>query len=102
MAAFLFDKNISLIDLFGTISYLLKSLMGKDCKLRFACTNFPFVEPGVDTYIQCSVCQGQGCSFCKNSGWSEIMPAGMIHPKVLEMAKINPKGVFTSSGSKAT
>lgn len=81
---FCVDENIHLTDLFGTIEYVLKSLMGSDIKLRFACTNFPFVEPGVDTYMECTVCKGRGCSFCKNSGWSEIMPAGMIHPNVLK------------------
>ena len=61
-----------------------KWLKKKKIKLKFATTNFPFVEPGVDTYIQCTVCNGRGCSFCKQSGWSEIMPAGMIHPNVLK------------------
>ena len=81
---FCVDENIHLTDLFGTIEYVLKNVMGEDTKLRFACTNFPFVEPGVDTYMQCTVCKGSGCAFCKNSGWSEIMPAGMIHPNVLK------------------
>jgi phenylalanyl-tRNA synthetase alpha chain len=80
---FLVDTNVRLTDLFGTIDYILRKLMGEDIKLRFATTNFPFVEPGVDTYMECTVCKGRGCSFCKNSGWSEIMPAGMIHPNVL-------------------
>jgi phenylalanyl-tRNA synthetase alpha chain len=81
---FMVDTNVRLTDLFGTIEYVLKKLMGNDVKLKFATTNFPFVEPGVDTYIQCTVCKGKGCSFCKHSGWSEIMPAGMIHPNVLK------------------
>ena len=81
---FMVDKNVRLTDLFGTIDYVLRKLMGNDVKLKFATTNFPFVEPGVDTYIQCAVCKGKGCSFCKQSGWSEIMPAGMIHPNVLK------------------
>jgi phenylalanyl-tRNA synthetase alpha chain len=81
---FLVDTNVRLTDLFGTIDYILRKLMGEDVKLRFATTNFPFVEPGVDTYMECTVCKGKGCSFCKNSGWSEIMPAGMIHPNVLK------------------
>lgn len=88
---FVVDENIHLTDLFGTIDYVLKELFGSDVKLRFATTNFPFVEPGVDTYMSCTICGGKGCSFCKNSGWSEIMPAGMIHPNVLSMAKIDPK-----------
>lgn len=81
---FCVDKNIHLTDLFGTIEYVLKTLMDMDTKIRFACTNFPFVEPGVDTYMECTVCKGKGCAFCKFSGWSEIMPAGMIHPSVLK------------------
>lgn len=87
---FVVDKNITMTDLFGTIDYVLREIFGKDVKLKFATTNFPFVEPGVDTYMSCSVCSGKGCSFCKKTGWSEIMPAGMIHPNVLKMAKINP------------
>ena len=88
---FMVDKNVRLTDLFGVIDYILKKLMGENIRLKFATTNFPFVEPGVDTYIECTVCKGkarlpdgQGCGFCKHSGWSEIMPAGMIHPNVLK------------------
>jgi len=83
---FMVDTNVMLTDLFGTIEYVLQKLMGKNVKLKFTTTNFPFVEPGVDTYIECSICKGKGCSFCKQSGWSEIMPAGMIHPNVLKAA----------------
>lgn len=86
---FVVDENIRLTDLFGTIDFVLKELFGKETKIRFATTNFPFVEPGVDTYIQCTVCRGKGCSFCKKTGWSEIMPAGMIHPLVLKEAGID-------------
>ncbi len=81
---FMVDTNVRLTDLFGTIDYVLRKLMGQNIKLKFATTNFPFVEPGVDTYIECTACKGKGCGFCKNSGWSEIMPAGMIHPNVLK------------------
>ncbi len=84
LEGFLVDTNVKLTDLFGTIDYVLRKLMGENIKLKFATTNFPFVEPGVDTYIECTVCKGKGCSFCKMSGWSEIMPAGMIHPNVLK------------------
>lgn len=83
---FMVDKNVTVTDLLGTIDYVLKRLMGEKTKLKFATTNFPFVEPGIDTYIECTVCNGKGCSFCKNSGWSEIMPSGMIHPNVLKTA----------------
>jgi phenylalanyl-tRNA synthetase alpha chain len=88
---FYVDKNVSLTDLFGTINYVLKETFGEDSEIRFATTFFPFVEPGVDTYIKCTVCSGKGCSFCKKTGWSEIMPAGMIHPNVLKMSGINSK-----------
>ena len=90
---FLLDKVVRITDLFGTIDYVLRRLMGEKIKIKFATTNFPFVEPGVDTYIECTVCNGRGCSFCKQSGWSEIMPAGMIHPNVLKAARYNPKEV---------
>jgi len=90
---FLIDANVRLTDLFGTIDYVLRKLMGKNIKLRFATTNFPFVEPGVDTYMECTICVGKGCSFCKKSGWSEIMPAGMVHPNVLKAAGHDPKKV---------
>ncbi|OGM25181.1 phenylalanine--tRNA ligase subunit alpha [Candidatus Woesebacteria bacterium RIFCSPHIGHO2_02_FULL_38_9] len=88
---FVVDENIHLTDLFGTIDFVIKRIFGKDSKIRFATTNFPFVEPGVDTYLECTICNGRGCSFCKNTGWSEIMPAGMIHPNVLAKAGIDAR-----------
>lgn len=91
LEGFMVDKNVRMTDLLGTIDYVLKKLIGNDTKIKFATTNFSFVEPGIDTYMQCSVCKGKGCSFCKYSGWSEIMPAGMIHPNVLRAAKIDPE-----------
>lgn len=97
---FLVDENVRLTNLFGTIDYVLKKIMGEDIKIKFATTNFPFVEPGVDTYVKCTVCEGkarlpdgQGCSFCKMLGWSEIMPAGMIHPNVLKAVGYDPRKV---------
>lgn len=90
---FLVDTHVRLTDLFGTIDYVLRKLMGKEIELKFATTNFPFVEPGVDTYIKCTVCRGEGCSFCKHVGWSEIMPAGMIHPNVLKAVGYDPQEV---------
>ncbi len=88
---FVVDKDISLTDLFGTIDFVLRELFGENIKLRFATTNFPFVEPGVDTYMSCTICNQKGCPFCKNTGWSEIMPAGIIHPNVLRRGKIDPE-----------
>ena len=91
LEGFFVDKNVRLTDLFGTIDYVLKKIMGEKTEIKFATTNFPFVEPGVDTYMRCTVCAGRGCAFCKYAGWSEIMPAGMIHPNVLSKAEIDPK-----------
>ncbi len=91
MEGFLVDRHVRLTDLFGTIDFVLRKLMQQDITLKFATTNFPFVEPGVDTYIQCTICHGKGCSFCKHSGWSEIMPAGMIHPNVLKACGYDPQ-----------
>lgn len=93
MEGFLVDKNVKLTDLFGTIDYVLRRLMGERIKIKFATTNFPFVEPGVDTYVECTVCKGRRCGFCKMSGWSEIMPAGMIHPNVLKSVRYDPQEV---------
>lgn len=96
---FMVDTNVRLTDLFGTIDYVLRKLMEeylpaeRKVKIKFATTNFPFVEPGVDTYIECTVCKGKGCSFCKMLGWSEIMPAGMIHPNVLKAVGYDPQKV---------
>lgn len=86
LEGFCIDKNVRLTDLFGTIDYVLKKVYGEKTKIKFATTNFGFVEPGVDTYMECTVCKGKGCNFCKQSGWSEIMPAGMVHPNVLKAA----------------
>ncbi|OGH06145.1 MAG: phenylalanine--tRNA ligase subunit alpha [Candidatus Levybacteria bacterium RBG_16_35_11] len=86
LEGFMVDENVKVTDLLGTIDYVLKKLMGDEIKIKFATTNFPFVEPGIDTYIECTVCKSKGCPFCKYSGWSEIMPSGMIHPNVLETA----------------
>ena len=91
LEGFLVDTNVRLTDLFGTIDYVLRKLMNQNITIKFATTNFPFVEPGVDTYMKCTICNGKGCSFCKHSGWSEIMPAGMIHPNVLKMCGLDPQ-----------
>ncbi len=94
---FMVDKNVSMSNLFATLDYFLKQFFGEKTKVKFVCHNFPFVEPGVEAYISCVVCKGkarlpdgQGCSFCKKTGWVEILGAGMIHPNVLRAVGINP------------
>jgi len=84
------DKNISLADLKGTLFEFARRLFGADRKCRFRCDYFPFVEPGVEVAIDCMVCHGEGCRLCGNTGWIEILGAGMVHPEVLRRVKIDP------------
>jgi phenylalanyl-tRNA synthetase alpha chain len=76
------DENVSLADLKGTLSYFAKELMGPDVKIRFRPHFFPFTEPSVEVDFTCHVCHGKGCRVCKNSGWIEILGAGMVDPNV--------------------
>jgi phenylalanyl-tRNA synthetase alpha chain len=84
------DKNISLADLKGTLFEFARRLFGAERKCRFRCDYFPFVEPGVEVAIDCMVCHGAGCRLCGNTGWIEILGAGMVHPEVLRRVKIDP------------
>lgn len=86
---FAVDKDIALTDLFGTLSYFTKQFFGQDTDIRFACHNFPFTEPSVEAYVTCAACKGKGCSFCKKTGWVEVLGAGMIHPNVLAAVNID-------------
>lgn len=90
LEGFMVDKNVTMSDMFGVLSYFFKEFFGLETKIKFVCHNFPFVEPGAEVYITCAVCKGTGCQFCKRSGWVEIAGAGMIHPNVLKSSKINP------------
>lgn len=83
-------KNITMKDLFGTLNLLFKTLYGPDVIIRFRNKYYPEVEPGVGPDMQCFVCHGVGCPTCKGAGWIEMGGAGMIHPKVLKMANIDP------------
>ena len=85
------DKNITLADLKGTLFEFARRLFGEERKCRFRCDYFPFVEPGVEVAIDCLVCQGTGCRLCGNSGWIEILGAGMVHPEVLRRVDIDPE-----------
>ena len=85
------DRNITLADLKGTLFEFARRLFGEDRKCRFRCDYFPFVEPGVEVAIDCMVCRGAGCRLCGNSGWIEILGAGMVHPEVLRRVDIDPE-----------
>jgi phenylalanyl-tRNA synthetase alpha chain len=78
------DENVSLADLKGTLSYFAREMMGPDVKIRFRPHFFPFTEPSVEVDFTCHVCNGKGCRVCKNSGWIEILGAGMVDPNVFE------------------
>jgi len=88
---FAIDTNITMADLKGTLYEFAHRFFGRDRKARFRCDYFPFVEPGVEMSIECAVCKGSGCRLCGNSGWIEILGAGMIHPRVLERVNIDPQ-----------
>ncbi len=77
-------EGITFADMKGTLFEFARILFGSDRKVRFRVDYFPFVEPGAEMAIDCFVCKGNGCRVCKNSGWIEIMGAGMVNPKVLE------------------
>lgn len=80
------DEGITMADLKGTLTEFARQMFGAERKTRFRCDFFPFVEPGVDFAIDCPQCGGKGCRLCKQSGWIELLGAGMVHPRVLEMA----------------
>ncbi len=85
------DKEVTMKDLIGTMDLMFKTLYGPGVVVRYRCKYYPEVEPGVGPDMQCFSCHGVGCPICKYAGWIEMGGAGMIHPKVLEMADINPK-----------
>lgn len=80
------DENVRMSDLKGTLKLFAKHMFGADRDIRLRPSFFPFTEPSVEMDISCKVCAGKGCSVCKQTGWIEILGAGMVHPKVLEMA----------------
>jgi phenylalanyl-tRNA synthetase alpha chain len=88
---FVVDREISFSDLKGTLSELARFLFGKETKIRFRPSYFPFTEPSAEVDLVCFRCQGKGCSFCGNDGYLEILGAGMIHPYVLKRVKIDPE-----------
>ncbi len=82
------DKDVSMADLKGTISFFVREFFGADLKTRFRPSYFPFTEPSAEVDCSCPICKGNGCSLCKQSGWIEIGGAGLVNPKVFEAAKI--------------
>ncbi len=83
------DEGISMGDLKGTLEIFLKRIFHSDIRMRLRPGFFPFVEPGAEVDISCIFCFGKGCRICKQSGWIEILGAGMVHPKVLRMSGVD-------------
>jgi len=92
---FTVDKSMTMAELKGTLYEFARRFFGEERKVRFRCDYFPFVEPGVEMAIECGVCGGKGCRLCGDSGWIEILGAGMTHPQVLERGGLDPK-VYSS------
>ncbi|MBI4650322.1 phenylalanine--tRNA ligase subunit alpha [Candidatus Desantisbacteria bacterium] len=84
---FMVDKNISFTDLKGVLELFLHEFFGKNTRLRFRPSFFPFTEPSAEIDISCVICGGKGCRVCKHSGWIEILGAGMIDPEVFKYVK---------------
>lgn len=82
--------SVRMTDLLGTIRGLARLLFGREIRLRFVGGHFPFTEPSIETFVQCTVCGGGGCQLCKGSGWVEAIPGGMVHPVVLRNGGIDP------------
>ena len=85
------DKGVTMADLKGTLSAVAEKLFGQGTVTRFRPHHFPFTEPSCEMDVQCHKCGGAGCPTCKGEGWIELLGAGMVHPRVLEMSGIDPE-----------
>jgi phenylalanyl-tRNA synthetase alpha chain len=85
------DKDISITNLIAVMKELLSGIFKREVNVRLRPGYFPFVEPAFELDIQCLICGGKGCSVCKQSGWLELLPCGLVHPNVLKAGGIDPK-----------
>lgn len=85
------DEGITFGDLKGTLDYFCREIFGKDRATRYRPHFFPFTEPSCEVDVSCGVCHGEGCRFCKNVGWLEILGCGMVDPNVFQYVGINPE-----------
>jgi phenylalanyl-tRNA synthetase alpha chain len=83
------SDNVSFADLKQTLYFFVQEMFGKEMKVRFRPSYFPFTEPSAEMDISCLICGGEGCNVCKHTGWVEILGCGMVHPNVLENCKID-------------
>jgi phenylalanyl-tRNA synthetase alpha chain len=89
--ALVVDKSVTLADLKGTLLLIAKKLFGENRQIRLRPSYFPFTEPSVEVDVSCFICNGNGCSMCKNTGWIEILGAGMVNNNVLRQAGYDPE-----------
>ncbi|MBL7021856.1 phenylalanine--tRNA ligase subunit alpha [Patescibacteria group bacterium] len=85
------DKDISIANVIAVMKELLRAVFKRDVKVRQRPGYFPFVEPGFELDINCLICEGEGCSVCKQSGWLELLPCGLVHPNVIRAGGLDPK-----------
>jgi len=84
------DREVSVANLIYFMKTLLSSIFRRDVTVRLRPGYFPFVEPGFELDIHCLICNGSGCAVCKQSGWVELLPCGLVHPNVLRISNIDP------------
>ncbi|OGF18711.1 phenylalanine--tRNA ligase subunit alpha [Candidatus Falkowbacteria bacterium RIFCSPLOWO2_12_FULL_45_10] len=85
------DKDVSAANLMAVLQTMFVRLFGPGVKIRLRPGYFSFVEPGVEVEMSCLLCQGKGCPVCKQTGWVEMLGAGLVHPNVLRFGGIDPK-----------
>ena len=85
------ENNVSLADLKGTLEVFVRKMIGEKSELRFRPSYFPFTEPSYEVDVTCFKCGGKGCALCKQTGWIEVLGAGIVHPEVLRMNGYNPE-----------
>jgi phenylalanyl-tRNA synthetase alpha chain len=86
----LVDKNITFSNLKATLEHFNREMFGQSVRTRFRPDFFPFTEPSCEVAVSCIICGGEGCRLCSRTGWLEILGAGMVHPRVLANAGIDP------------
>ncbi len=84
------DRHVSVAHLLDSMRTLLTAILERDVEIRLRPGYFPFVEPGFELDISCQVCGGKGCPVCKQSGWLELLPCGLVHPQVLRAGGLDP------------
>ncbi len=91
MEGLVVGRGVSTANLIHTMKTCLREILQREVVVRLRPGYFPFVEPGFELDVNCPFCEGRGCSVCKHSGWIEILPCGMVHPRVLEAGGVDPE-----------